>query len=66
MVGVLAAVGRGELKASEAARLLAAAPGPGASPAALAAPAAGLFLEAVIYQGERGPGAIRPLLAIDP
>jgi tRNA pseudouridine38-40 synthase len=64
VVGVLAAVGRGDLKVSDAARLLN-SDSESATPAALAAPAAGLFLEAVIYKGEQSPGAIRPLLAID-
>ncbi len=65
MVGVLAAIGRGELKASDAARLLNDAPSASATPAALAAPAAGLFLEAVLYKGDAGPGPIRPVLSID-
>ena len=64
VVGVLAAVGRGDLQVSDAGRLLD-SPGESDTPAALAAPAAGLFLEAVIYKGEQGPGALRPLLAID-
>jgi tRNA pseudouridine38-40 synthase len=64
VVGVLAAVGRGDLQVSDAARLLDPASESGA-PAALAAPAAGLFLEAVIYKGEQAPDALRPLLAID-
>ncbi len=63
MVGVLAAVGRGELKPSDAARLLHDDSAP--SPAALAAPAAGLFLEAVLYKGDAGPGPIRPVLNVD-
>ena len=65
MVGVLAAIGRGELKASDAARLLNDSPGASATPAALAAPAAGLFLEAVLYQGDAAPGPIKPVLSID-
>ena len=67
MVGVLAAVGRGELKPSDAGRLLAEgnrAHG-GGGPASLAAPAAGLFLEAVLYKGDAAPGAIRPVLTIE-
>ncbi len=51
MVGVLAAVGRGELQPADAARLLDGPQGAKA-PAALAAPAAGLFLEAVLYKGD--------------
>lgn len=66
MVGVLAAVGRGELKPSDAGRLLAEGNRAGARPpASLAAPAAGLFLEAVLYKGDAAPGAIRPVLTIE-
>jgi tRNA pseudouridine38-40 synthase len=65
MVGVLAAVGRGDLAATEAAAFVEPA-GSGASvPAALAAPAAGLFLESVLYAGDPAPGPIRPVLAIE-
>jgi len=63
MVGVLAAIGRGELKPSDAAQLL--QDQSGAAPAALAAPAAGLFLESVMYKGDPGPGPIKPLVNID-
>ncbi len=67
IVGVLAAVGRGEMKPADAARLLSArGDRPGAvTPAALTAPAAGLFLEKVSYKGEPGPGPVRPVIAID-
>jgi tRNA pseudouridine38-40 synthase len=65
MVGVLAAVGRGDLKASAAAALLAGTAPASLAPAALAAPAAGLFLEAVMYKGDPPPGPIRPVIAID-
>jgi tRNA pseudouridine38-40 synthase len=67
IVGVLAAVGRGELKPADAARWMT----PGSeragkvTPAALTAPAAGLFLEKVSYKGDTGPGPVRPLVAID-
>jgi tRNA pseudouridine38-40 synthase len=64
MVGVLAAVGRGELKPSDAARLLHDEES-AASLAALTAPAAGLFLEAVLYKGDNGPGPIRPVLNVE-
>jgi tRNA pseudouridine38-40 synthase len=70
IVGVLAAVGRGEVKADDARRLLDVdgdhpAPRKGAlAPAALTAPAAGLFLEGVYYRGEPGPGPLRPVLTI--
>jgi tRNA pseudouridine38-40 synthase len=67
IVGVLAAVGRGEMKAADAAQLLNRGDGrPGAvTPAALTAPAAGLFLEHVSYKGEPGPGTLRPVVVID-
>jgi tRNA pseudouridine38-40 synthase len=65
MVGVLAAVGRRELDPSAAARLVEAGEVTAISPAALAAPAAGLFLEAVLYEGDEGPGPIRPVIGID-
>ena len=66
MVGVLAAVGRGEIQAREAARFfdprhLADAR---ATAAALAAPGAGLFLEAVRYQGDPPIPPMRPVLWI--
>jgi tRNA U38,U39,U40 pseudouridine synthase TruA len=64
-VGVLAAIGRGELKESDAARLLNEPPGATATPASLAAPAAGLFLEAVLYKGDAAPGSIRPVLNVE-
>ena len=64
MVGVLAAIGRRELKPADAERLLA-DEGNTTTPAALAAPAAGLFLEAVLYRGDDRPGAIRPVLNLD-
>jgi tRNA pseudouridine38-40 synthase len=65
MVGVLAAVGRGELKPSDAARFLDPAAEPSGSPAALAAPAAGLFLEAVLYKGDKAPGPLRAVMDIE-
>jgi tRNA pseudouridine38-40 synthase len=63
MVGVLAAVGRGGMTASDAAHLLHNEES-AVSPAALTAPAAGLFLEAVLYKGDEGPGPIRPVLNV--
>ena len=65
MVGVVAAVGRGELKPSDAALLLDDRARDAPSPASLAAPAAGLFLEAVLYKGDAAPGAIQPVLRIE-
>jgi tRNA pseudouridine38-40 synthase len=66
MVGVLAAVGRGELRPDEAARWLGEGTpkGTAVTPASLTAPAAGLFLEKVTYKGEAGPGPIQPVIAI--
>jgi tRNA pseudouridine38-40 synthase len=65
MIGVLAAVGRGELKPSDAARFLDATEQRSAAPAALAAPAAGLFLEAVLYKGDQEVGPMRPVVNMD-
>ena len=64
MVGVLAAVGRKELTPSGAARLLQEEQPTGTGPAALAAPAAGLFLEAVLYKGDSAPKPIAPVINI--
>lgn len=65
LVGVLAAVGRREIRPVDAAALLGNADATGTSPAALTAPAAGLFLERVYYRGDPGPGPIRPVIAVD-
>ena len=67
MVGVLAAVGRGDVKAADAARFLdpAHTQKSRATAAALAAPAAGLFLEGVRYQGDPPFPSIRPVLVIE-
>jgi tRNA pseudouridine38-40 synthase len=72
IVGVMAAVGKGDVTIADARRLVEdgeAAGGPrrggaGTSPAALTAPAAGLFLEGVYYAGDAGPGPIRPVVCI--
>jgi tRNA pseudouridine38-40 synthase len=68
IVGVLAAVGRGDMQPADAAHLLSARgrgrPG-GATPAELTAPAAGLFLEKVCYKGDPPPGPVRPVVAIE-
>ncbi len=68
MVGVLAAVGRGDLKAEDAGRLLAgeSSRGTKVTPAELTAPSAGLFLESVRYAGDPALGPVRPLVNIDP
>ena len=65
MIGVLAAVGRAELTPSDAARLMDPAAGDSTAPASLAAPAAGLFLEAVRYKGDPAFGPIKPVMNID-
>jgi len=67
MVGVLAAVGRREIPASEAATFLHREPlaGAKATAAALAAPAAGLFLEGVRYKGDPPIGPLRPMMLIE-
>jgi tRNA pseudouridine38-40 synthase len=61
MVGVIAAVGRGDLSVTDAAGLLEEKQ---AAPAALAAPAAGLFLERVLYKDDPAPPAVAPVIAI--
>jgi tRNA pseudouridine38-40 synthase len=67
MVGVLAAVGRGEIPPREAAAFLdpSRVTDARATAAALAAPGAGLFLEAVRYQGDPPLGPITPVLRIE-
>jgi tRNA pseudouridine38-40 synthase len=66
IVGVLAAVGRGEMTQADAAQLLSPHGASGTvTPAALTAPAAGLFLEKVSYKGDPGPGPLRPVVVID-
>jgi tRNA pseudouridine38-40 synthase len=65
IVGVLAAVGRGELTPDDATSFLTDEPQSGqATAAALTAPAAGLFLEGVYYRGESGPGPLGPVVNI--
>jgi tRNA pseudouridine38-40 synthase len=56
IVGVLAAVGRGDLGVAQAGSFL----GEQSDiPAALTAPASGLFLEGVYYSSDEGPGPLR-------
>ena len=57
IVGVLAAVGRGELRPRDAVD-------PALDVAALTAPAAGLFLEGVYYDKNHGPGPMVPILNV--
>ena len=54
----VAAAGRGEIRAERVTD-------PDVDVAALTAPAAGLFLEGVYYEGDSGPGPIRPVLNMD-
>jgi len=61
MVGVLAAVGAGDLRTRDVTALLA---GPSDLPARLTAPAAGLFLERVLYPGDPWPVAIAPAVPV--
>ena len=66
MVGVLAAVGRGDIAADDAAAFLDPSRTPDArsTAAALAAPSAGLFLEAVRYKGDPPLGPLASLISI--
>ncbi len=65
IVGVLAAVGRGELKAADARAFLASDGRVSkVTPASLTAPAAGLFLERVRYKGDSAETEIRPVVRI--
>jgi tRNA pseudouridine38-40 synthase len=59
VVGVLAAVGRGEVDAADAADALGSA-----DVARLTAPAAGLFLEHVAYSRDERPGPMGPVLRV--
>ena len=67
LVGVLVAVGRGELAAGAAAALLQSDSPAGSSAAArLTAPASGLFLERVYYQGEPRGSSVTAAIAVRP
>jgi tRNA pseudouridine38-40 synthase len=61
MTGVLAAVGRGELRVDDVGRLLETKSD---IPAALTAPSSGLFLEGVYYRDGDGPGPLATLLRV--
>lgn len=66
IVGVLAAVGRGEVSPADVAALVRGEPDTMTiDVAALTAPAAGLFLEGVYYKGDAAPGPVRPVLNLD-
>ena len=62
MVGVLAAVGAGDLTPDDVAALL--IEGQGEVVATLTAPAAGLFLECVCYEGETVPDGVTPAVTV--
>jgi tRNA pseudouridine38-40 synthase len=66
IVGVLAAVGRGEIKAGDAGRFLESDKrgAGGKTAAAMTAPAAGLFLEYVRYDGDPEVGPVAPVIEI--
>jgi tRNA pseudouridine38-40 synthase len=61
MVGVLAAVGRGELRAEDVSGLLTSSSD---LPGTLTAPASGLFLEAVYYRDNPPPGPVKAVVTI--
>ena len=61
LVGVLVEVGRGGMTPEAAARLLVT---PSGLPARLTAPASGLFLERVYYEGDRRDAPIRPVFNV--
>ena len=61
IVGVLAAVGRGELTVPQVGGMF---DQQSDLPAILTAPASGLFLEAVYYEGDPGPGPLRAVTSI--
>jgi tRNA pseudouridine38-40 synthase len=67
MVGVLAEIGKGGMPIEGVDRLLAAAPAAGAggpTPAELTAPASGLFLERVFYEGDGRQWPLHPAVAV--
>jgi tRNA pseudouridine38-40 synthase len=66
IVGVVTAVGRGDLRTPDAVRLLRGETAAGKPTVAeLTAPAAGLFLESVRYESEPPAGPIRPVMIIE-
>ncbi len=67
IVGVLAAVGRGAMTMEQVDALIQGREPSGAelTPASLTAPAAGLFLEGVYYEGDPGPGTLKPMVPIE-
>jgi tRNA pseudouridine38-40 synthase len=67
IVGVLVAVGLGDMTVDQAEGLLQGRDvgGQTTTPASLTAPAAGLFLEGVYYDGDKGPGPLQPMFPVD-
>jgi tRNA pseudouridine38-40 synthase len=67
MAGVLVEIGRGQLDPGDVAALLSGNPGTGLpSPAQLTAPASGLFLERVFYDGDRRQHPLEPAIPVRP
>jgi tRNA pseudouridine38-40 synthase len=64
IVGVLAAIGRGELAERDAARLLDVGHDTALSPARLTAPASGLFLARVYYPGDRRDDPVAAVIPV--
>jgi tRNA pseudouridine38-40 synthase len=64
MVGVIAACGAGTLTPARASEWLVDPESAGGEPARRTAPAAGLFLERVFYDGDRWPEPLRPPVGI--
>ena len=65
IVGVLVAVGKGELKAAAVGKLLSSADADASdAPARLTAPASGLFLERVTYEGDPARPELEPFLRL--
>jgi tRNA pseudouridine38-40 synthase len=67
IVGVLVAVGRGDMRTDRVTALIQGhdAANREETAASLTAPAAGLFLEGVYYDGDPGPGPLTPMTPID-
>jgi tRNA pseudouridine38-40 synthase len=66
MVGVLVEVGKGKIEPDEVTALLAGAKAPAVQPASVTAPAAGLFLERVFYDGDQRQFPLRPAIPVGP
>jgi tRNA pseudouridine38-40 synthase len=62
IVGVLAAIGRGELDVHDVESML---ESESSLPGQLAAPASGLFLERVFYRGDAAPGPLRAVVTVE-